>query len=160
MQANSLSNRVGAAATRSNHASFYTTVARLLTVGALVALGGCAPTMVGQVAQAGYDVARKTLGNDATAQAPDERQQKLRAIMNQVEIGQEIGPIVESMGEPPKEKSGNSQGYTCYEYASVYSATDAAVIVARDGKVVYYGNSRCTAEMQGVNFTSGGKYAP
>lgn len=144
---------------RSNNACFHICLARLLVVGALAALGGCAPAMVGQVAQAGYDVARKTLGNDS-AQAPDERQQKLRAIMNGVEIGQEVDPIIGSMGEPPKEKSGNSKGYICYEYASVYSATDAAVLVAHDGKVVYYGNSRCTAEMQGANFVSGGKYAP
>jgi len=116
--------------------------------------------VAGQVAQAGYDVARKTLGADGSAQAPDERQKKLRGIMNAVEVGQDIQPIIESMGEPPSEKSGNSQGYTCYEYAAVYSATDAAVLVAHNGKVAYYGNSRCTAEMQAANFTDGGKYAP
>lgn len=123
------------------------------------ALPGCTPMMAGQMAEAGYNVAKTTLGgSDASTAVAEERQKKLQAVLYSVDIGQDLKPILEAMGEPPKEKSGNTYGFTCYEYAAVYSATEAAVIMAHDGKVVFYGNSRCTAEMQDANFKSGGKY--
>jgi len=123
-------------------------------------LAGCTPMMAGQMAEASYNVAKTTLGGaDASAVGADERQKRLQAILNGIDIGQDAQPILEAMGEPPKEKSGNTYGFTCYEYSAVYSATEAAVIMASDGKVVFYGNSRCTTEMQDANFKSNGKYA-
>ena len=125
----------------------------------ITALSGCTPMMAGQMAEAGYNVAKTTLGGtDATTAVADERQKKLQSVLYSVDIGQELKPILEAMGEQPKEKSGNTYGFTCYEYAAVYSATEAAVIMARDGKVVFYGNSRCIVEMQDANFKGGGKY--
>ena len=133
----------------------------ILCVAGLVTLGGCTPMMAGQMAEAGYNVARTSLGVTAnpTTLGADERQKRLQAVLNSVDIGQEVKPVIDGMGEPPKEKSGNSAGFTCYEYPAVYSAEEAAVIVATDGKVVFYGNSRCTLEMQPSNFAQGGKYS-
>lgn len=131
-----------------------------ITIGATSgALTGCAPMLSGQMAEAGYNAVKSSLGGaDASSVGADERQKKLQAIFNSVDIGQEVAPILESMGEPPKEKSGNIYGFTCYEYSAVYSATEAAVIVSKNGKVVFYGNSRCSAEMQDANFKKDGKY--
>ncbi|GAB2891940.1 hypothetical protein GCM10027278_10190 [Paralcaligenes ginsengisoli] len=138
-------------------------IAMVLSAGALT---GCAPMLAGQAAEAGYSAAKNSLGgvlgssNDKkTALGEDARQQKLQSILNSIEVGQIVAPILDSMGEQPKEKSGNTYGYTCYEYPAVYSATDAAVIVAKNGKVVFFGNSRCVTEMQDQNFTGTGKYA-
>ncbi|OWT60599.1 hypothetical protein [Candidimonas nitroreducens] len=130
-------------------------------------LAGCAaPLLSGSAASAGYGVAHGQLGSmfgasssADTAQGRDARQLKLQGVPNGVQVGQDAAPILRAMGEPPKEKSGNPQGYTCYEFPAVYSDTAAAVIVARNGKVVFFGNSRCVAEMQEANFRAGGKYA-
>lgn len=120
---------------------------------------GCTPMIAGQVAQAGYNVAKNSLGGtDAAAVGATERQKRLQAVLNGLDIGQDVKPELEAMGEPPKEKSGNAYGFTCYEYSSVYSATEAAVIMSKDGKVVFYGNSRCSIEMQDANFKKDGKY--
>lgn len=134
--------------------------AGVLCATGLAVLAGCSPMVAGQVAEAGYNVARTSLGvsPNPTALGTDERQKRLQATLNSVDIGQEVQPVLEAMGESPKEKSGNSMGFTCYEYPAVYSAEEAAVIVSTQGKVVFYGNSRCTAEMQNANFTTGGKY--
>ncbi len=121
-------------------------------------LTACAPMLSGQMAEAGYNAAKASLGGGDSSRGADQRQKSLQSIMNSVEIGQDVKPILEAMGEPPKEKSGNAYGYTCYEYAAVYSATEAAVIMAKEGKVVFYGNSRCSAEMQDANFKNNGKY--
>lgn len=130
-------------------------------------LAGCAAPLLGSsMAEAGYGVARGPLGSvfgssssPDTAQGRDARQVKLQSVLNTVQVGQDAKPILRAMGEAPKEKSGNPQGYTCYEFPAVYSATAAAVIVARDGKVVSFGNSRCVTEMQEANFRATGKYA-
>lgn len=125
----------------------------------MAGLSGCAPMLAGQMAEAGYNVARTTLGGSGpSAAGADERQKKLQSILNSVDVGQEVAPILEQIGEPPKEKSGNTFGFTCYQFSAVYSDTDAAVIVAKDGKVAFYGNSRCSVEMQDVNFKKDGKY--
>ncbi|MEO6958747.1 MAG: hypothetical protein ABI228_06005 [Burkholderiaceae bacterium] len=124
----------------------------------LVLAAGCTPLIAGQMAEAGYHAAKTTLGGD-TSTAADARQKKLQLALNSIEIGQEVKPILDSMGEPPQEKSGNTYGFICYEYAAVYSATDSAVIVAKEDKVVFYGNSRCNVEMQDANFKKDGKYA-
>lgn len=138
----------------------YRTAALLsLMLGGAV-LTACTPMLAGQMAEAGYNVAKTTLGGAPTLSSlgADERQKKLQIVMNAVEVGQDVKPILEAMGEPPKEKSGNSYGFTCYEYAGVYSSTDSAVIVSTNGKVAFYGNSRCNVEMQDVNFKKDGKY--
>lgn len=128
-------------------------------IAGLIPLAGCSPMLAGQMAEAGYNVAKTSLGQpDLSATGADERQRKLQAILNGVEVGQDMQPILEAMDEPPKEKSGNAYGYTCYEYSAVYSATESAVIMARNGKVAFFGNSRCSAEMKDVNFNEGGKY--
>lgn len=123
-------------------------------------VSGCTPMVAGQVAEAGYNMAKSTLGSTASLSSigADDRQKRLQALLNDADIGEEVAPLLASMGEPPKEKSGNTHGYTCYEFAGVYSATEAAIIMAREGKVVFYGNSRCNAEMQDANFRTGGKY--
>lgn len=141
----------------------------LLRCGSLLVaatLAGCAPMMAGQVAEAGYNVAKTSLGSaftspeeKATAAGDDPRQLKLRAVLNGIDIGQDVSPIIDSMGESPKVKSGNASGFTCYEYSAVYSGTESAVILAKGGKVVFYGKSTCVAEMQDDNFKSDGKYA-
>lgn len=133
----------------------------ILCVTGLVTLGGCTPMMAGQMAEAGYNVARTSLGVTAnpTTLGADERQKRLQAVLNAVDIGQDVKPVIDAMGEAPKEKSGNSAGFTCYEYPAVYSAEESAVIVSTDGKIVFYGNSRCTQEMQPSNFAQGGKYS-
>src|SRR5690606_20874280 len=107
----------------------------------------------------GYTAAKNTLGvGDLSSREAEERQRRLQAIMNAIDIGQDVKPVLEQMGEPPKIKSGNAYGYTCYEYPSVYSAEEAAVIVAQQDKVVFYGSSRCSNEMQDANFRRDGKY--
>src|SRR5690606_15998317 len=95
----------------------------------------------------------------ATAAGEDPRQLKLQAVLNAIDIGQDVAPIIESMGEGPKVKSGNANGFTCYEYAAVYSGTESAVILTKGDKVVFYGKSTCVAEMQDANFKADGKYA-
>lgn len=127
---------------------------------ALGFLGGCTPMVTGQMAEGGFNAAKSALGAlSPTAAGADERQKRMQATLNETDVGDDIQPVLEKMGEPPREKSGNAQGYTCYEFPSVYSATDAAVLMALNGKIVFYGNSRCTEEMDVANFRSGGKYA-
>jgi hypothetical protein len=123
---------------------------------ALVILQGCAAVTAGQLVQAGYDAAKTTLTNSAGGADA----KAIRADINAISVGQDVKPILASIGVPPKEKSGNLQGYVCYQYAGIYSATEDAVIVAKDDKVVFFGNSTCRSEMQAANFASGGKYAP
>lgn len=118
-------------------------------------LQGCTAVTAGQLAQAGYDAAKTSLTN--TAGGAEARQ--ARAVVNSLSVGQDLAPVLESIGVPPKEKSGNLQGYVCYQYASVYSATEDAVIVAKDGKIVFFGSSTCRTEMLAANFNAGGKYA-
>lgn len=105
-------------------------------------------------------MAKTTLGSTASLSAigADERQKRLQALLNDIDTGQDVAPILVSMGEAPKEKSGNLQGYTCYEFSGVYSSTEAAVIMTREGRIIFYGNSRCNVEMQDTNFRVGGKY--
>lgn len=125
----------------------------------LVGLAACSPMMAGQVAEAGYNAAKNTLGGSGlSSTGGDERQQKIQTAMNAIEIGDDVAPALTSMGEAPRIKSGNAYGYTCYEYPAVYSAQEAAVIVAKEGKVVFYGSSRCSTEMQDANFKQDGKY--
>lgn len=135
----------------------------LLTATGLAALGffgGCTPMMTGQMAEGGFSAAKSALGSlSPTAAGADERQKRMQATLNEIDVGDAIQPVLEKMGEPPREKSGNAQGYTCYEFPSVYSATDAAVLMALDGKIIFYGNSRCTEEMDVANFRDGGKHA-
>ncbi|HWL27502.1 MAG TPA: hypothetical protein VNQ97_01210 [Burkholderiaceae bacterium] len=141
------------------HHRTFTRAAAALCVAGLIPLAGCSPMLAGQMAEAGYNVAKTSLGQpDLSAKGADERQRKLQSILNQVEVGQDLQPILQSMEEPPKEKSGNAYGYTCYEYPAVYSSTESAVIMARNGKVAFFGNSRCNVEMKDVNFNEGGKY--
>lgn len=119
-------------------------------------LQGCTAVTASQLAQAGYDAAKTSIAGSA-ANSPATLH--ARAVMNGLSVGDEVAPVLESMGMPPKEKSGNLQGYVCYQFASIYSATEDAVIVAREGKVVFFGSSSCHAEMQASNFNAGGKYA-
>lgn len=132
----------------------------LLAIGlSTAALAGCTPMLAGQMAEAGYNAAKSSLGGAGdSAVGADQRQKRLQSVLNSVEIGQEVQPILDLMGEPPKEKSGNAYGFTCYEYASVYSAAEAAILMSKEGKVVFFGNSRCSIEMQDVNFKKDGKY--
>lgn len=130
-----------------------------ISAAGLVLMAGCSPLVAGQMAEAGYHAAKTTLSGDSST-GSDARQKKLQLALNSIDIGQEVKPILDSMGEPPQEKSGNTYGFICYEYAAVYSATGSAVIVAKDDKVVFYGNSRCSVEMQDANFKKDGKYAP
>ena len=122
--------------------------------------------MAGQVAEAGYNVAKTSLGGafttpeaKATAAGQDPRQVKIQAVLNDADIGQDVGEILSRIGEAPKLKSGNMHGFTCYEFPAVYSAEDAAVILSKENKVVFYGNSQCTVEMQDANFRGDGKFA-
>jgi len=57
------------------------------------------------------------------------------------------------MGEPPQQKSGNTYGFVCYEYAAVYSATGSAVIMAKDGKVVFFGHTNLPLGTVDLKFT-------
>lgn len=138
-------------------------LSRLYTVVGLAALGlagGCTPMVAGQMAEGGYSAAKSALGAlNPTATGGDERQKRIQATLNGVNVGDEILPVLEKIGEPPREKSGNAQGYTCYEFPSVYSSTEAAVLMSLEGRIVFYGNSRCTEEMNVANFRAGGKYA-
>lgn len=132
----------------------------LIGLVALSLLGACTPMVSSDMAEGGFNMAKSALGAlSPTAAGADERQMRMQKALNAVDVGDDIDPVLEKMGEPPREKSGNAQGYTCYEFPSVYSATDAAVLMAHNGKVVFYGNSRCTAEMAAENFRSGGKYS-
>lgn len=127
---------------------------------AMSLLGGCAPMVAGQMAEGGLSAAKSAFGAlSPTAAGADERQKQIQATLNEIDVGDDIQPVLQKIGEPPREKSGNAQGYTCYEFPSVYSATDAAVLMALDSKVVFYGNSRCSAEMDVANFKNGGKYS-
>lgn len=136
---------------------------RLITsvgMAALFLMAGCTPMVTGQMAEGGFSAAKTALGAlSPTAAGSDDRQKRMQTTLNDIDVGDDIEPVLEKMGEPPREKSGNAQGYTCYEYPSVYSATDAAVIVALNGKIVFYGNSRCTEEMAATNFRGDGKYS-
>lgn len=123
----------------------------------MAALQGCTAVTAGQLVQAGYDAAR-TSWTGAVGGAPGAEHERL--VMNSISVGQEVAPILDAMGVPPKEKSGNPQGYVCYQYAGVYSATEDAVVVSRNGKVAFFGNSTCRDEMQASNFGANGKYAP
>jgi|SRR5690606_30925365 len=126
---------------------------------AMLVVSGCTPIVTGQMAEGGISVAKSAFGAlSPTAAGTDERQLRIQTALNGVEVGDEVAPTLERIGEPPRQKSGNAQGYTCYEFPSVYSSSEAAVLMARDGKVVFYGNSRCVDEMQDVNFRAGGKY--
>lgn len=130
-----------------------------ISAAGVAVLAGCAPMLAGQMAEAGYNAAKSSLGGvGGAATDAAERQKRLQSVLNSVEIGQEVKPILDLMGEPPKEKSGNAYGFTCYEYSAVYSSTEAAVIMAKEGKVAFYGNSRCITEMQDANFKKDGKY--
>ena len=139
------------------------TLAGLLAALGLAALGfagGCAPMVTGQMAEGGFSAARSALGSlNPTAAGADERQKRIQATLNEIDVGDDVRPVLEKIGEPPREKSGNAQGYTCYEFPGVYSTTDAAVLMALDGRIVFYGNSRCTEEMDVANFKDGGKYS-
>ncbi|WP_146030629.1 hypothetical protein [Castellaniella caeni] len=118
-------------------------------------VSGCTAVAAGQLAQAGYDVAKTSISNSmGSADAKHARE-----VLNALNVGQDVAPVLEQMAVPPKEKSGNLQGFVCYQYAGVYSVTEDAVLVSRDGKVVFFGNSTCRAEMQAANFVAGGKYA-
>ena len=113
-----------------------------------------------QMAEGGFNAAKSALGAlSPTSAGADERQKRIQAVLNDVNVGDDVQPILKEMGEPPREKSGNAQGYTCYEFPGVYSSTEAAVLMEQNGKVVFYGNSRCTEEMQPANFRSTGKYS-
>lgn len=123
-------------------------------------LAGCAPMVAGQMAEGGLSAAKSAFGAlSPTAAGTDERQKRIQATLNEINVGDDIQPVLKQIDEPAREKSGNAQGYTCYEFPSVYSATDAAVLMAHNGKVVFYGNSRCTEEMNTANFRDGGKYS-
>lgn len=114
----------------------------------------------GQMAEGGFNVAKSAIGSlSPTTAGADERQKRMQATLNEIEVGDDIGPVLNELEDPPREKSGNAQGYTCYEFPNVYSATDAAVLMTLKGKIVFYGNSRCTEEMDMANFRSGGKYS-
>ena len=123
-------------------------------------LAACAPIGTGNMAEGGYSAAKSALSAlNPTASGTDERQRAIQATLNDVNVGDEILPVLEKIGEPPRVKSGNAQGYTCYEFPSVYSSTEAAVLMSHQGRIVFYGNSRCTEEMDVANFRAGGKYA-
>ncbi|CAM5182984.1 hypothetical protein CDEF62S_01847 [Castellaniella defragrans] len=117
-------------------------------------LSGCTALTAGQLVQAGYDAAKTSL----SAPMSGAQAKHAQSVLNSVSVGQPVAPIVADMGVPPKEKSGNPQGFVCYQFAGVYSATEDAVIVAKDGKVVFFGNSTCKSEMQSANFVPAGKY--
>ena|SRR5690606_13705213 len=127
------------------------TLAGLLTATGLVTLSllaGCAPMVTGSMAEGGLNAAKSAFGAlSPTAAGADERQKRIQTVMNQVSVGDQVQPVLDQIAEPPREKSGNAQGYTCYEFPGVYSSTEAAVLMALDGKIVFYGNSRCTNEM-------------
>lgn len=115
--------------------------------------------VTGGMAEGGFNAAKTALGAlSPTTAGADERQKRIQATLIDIDVGDDIEPVLQRMGEAPREKSGNAQGYTCYEFPSVYSATDAAVLMALHGKIVFYGNSRCTEEMDVANFRGGGKY--
>lgn len=135
----------------------------LLMAMGLVAItlgGGCTPMIAGQMAEGSYTAAKSALGAlNPTTTGGDERQRNIQATLNEVDVGDEILPVLEKIGEPPRVKSGNAQGYTCYEFPSVYSSAEAAVLMSHEGRIVFYGNSRCTQEMDAANFRGGGKYS-
>ncbi|NYT60230.1 hypothetical protein H0A65_15000 [Alcaligenaceae bacterium] len=100
------------------------------------------------MAEGGLSAAKSAFGAlSPTAAGADERQKRIQAVLNQVSVGDQVQPVLDKIAEQPREKTGNAQGYTCYEFPGVYSSTEAAVLMALDGKLVFYGNSRCTDEM-------------
>lgn len=114
-------------------------------------LGGCAPMVSGTMAEGGLSAAKSAFGAlSPTSAGADERQKRIQAAINEVNAGDDIQPVLDKIAEPPREKSGNAQGYTCYEFPGVYSANEAAVLMALDGKIVFYGNSRCADQMSSV----------
>lgn len=116
--------------------------------------------VTGQMAEGSFSAAKSALGSlNPTTTGTDERQKRLQATLNKIDVGDAVLPVLAEINEPPREKSGNSQGYTCYEFASVYSATEAAVLMAHNGNIIFYGNSRCTKEMDVANFQEDGKYS-
>lgn len=133
-------------------AGLYTAVG----IATLTLAGGCTPMVTGQMAEGGFSAAKSALGAlSPTTAGADERQKRMQATLNEIDVGDDIQPVLDKLGEPPREKSGNSQGYTCYEFPSVYSATEAAVLVALNGKIVFYGNSRCAEQMNAGKFKGG-----
>lgn len=136
-----------------------TVLTRLCTavgIAMLGLIGGCTPMVTGQMAEGGFSAAKSALGAlSPTTAGADERQKRIQTTLNDIEVGDDIKPVLDKMGEPPREKSGNSQGYTCYEFPSVYSATEAAILVAHNGKIVFYGNSRCSEKMNEKKFKDG-----
>lgn len=127
-----------------------------IAVATLSLFGGCTPMVTGQMAEGGFSAAKSALGAlSPTTAGADERQKRMQATLNEIDVGDDIQPVLDKLGEPPREKSGNSQGYTCYEFPSVYSATEAAVLVALNGKIVFYGNSRCAEQMNAGKFKGG-----
>lgn len=133
-------------------AGLYTAVG----IATLTLVGGCTPMVTGQMAEGGFSAAKSALGAlSPTTAGADERQKRMQATLNEIDVGDDIQPVLDKLGEPPREKSGNSQGYTCYEFPSVYSATEAAVLVALNGKIVFYGNSRCAEQMSAGKFKGG-----
>ena len=128
----------------------------VIAIAALSLFGGCTPMVTGQMAEGGFSAAKSALGAlSPTTAGADERQKRIQAALNDIEVGDDIKPVLDKLGEPPREKSGNSQGYTCYEFPSVYSATEAAILVAHNGKIVFYGNSRCSEKMNEKKFKDG-----
>ncbi|HLU00909.1 MAG TPA: hypothetical protein VKZ70_14345 [Burkholderiaceae bacterium] len=126
---------------------------------AMILTSACTPIVTGQMAEGGLSAAKTAFGAlSPTAAGTDERQLRIQNTLNEVDVGDEVAPTLEKIGEPPRQKSGNAKGYTCYEFPSVYSSSESAVLMAREGKVVFYGNSRCTEEMNDANFRAGGKY--
>ncbi|HUG59005.1 MAG TPA: hypothetical protein VL002_12285, partial [Candidimonas sp.] len=68
---------------------------------AFAVLAGCTPMLAGQMAEAGYNVAKTSLGGTSdSATGANQRQKQLQSILNSVDIGQEVKPILELMGEP------------------------------------------------------------
>ncbi|NYT84796.1 hypothetical protein [Pollutimonas harenae] len=114
-------------------------------------LGGCAPMVSGSMAEGGFSAAKSAFDAlSPTAAGADERQKRIQAAFNEVNIGDDVQLVLNKIAEPPHEKTGNAQGYTCYEFPGVYSADEAAVLMAHEGKIVFYGNSSCSDEMRSV----------
>lgn len=122
----------------------------IMVVIGTASLTACAPMLTGQMAEAGYKAAVGKLGggSDLSSVGADERQKRIQGILNEATIGQDVQPLIDAMGEAPKEKTANMNGYVCYEYPAVYSSTEAAVIVSKESKVVFFGNSRCNVQMR------------
>src|SRR3546814_14948696 len=105
----------------------------------------------GTMAEGGLSAAKSAFGAlSPTSAGADERQKRIQAVLNEVNAGDDIQPVLDKIAEPPREKSGNAQGYTCYEFPGVYSANEAAVLMSFYGKIVLYGNSRFAADRKNV----------